>query len=311
MAHALTKLVNCGAGASRTCRCEACRKISEGVFADLLVVEPRGAAGQITLAGWKPGRDDPDGLQYYRFVDSRPIEGARKVLVIRDAGRMNVALGNFLLKLIEEPPSYLLIVLLTQRPGDLLVTIRSRCAPVKFNPLSTDEMRGFAAGKGGKLESGELDALIGISEGRPGRLLELIQGTPHGEQATVASEMLFFQEHGFPALFRVASNLASLSGARRGGASAADGFESVLNALLGWFRDALLVKTVTPELVDRMLVNRALAPQLSEFARQATADGLSAALEHVCEAYAYAPRQTDKAYVLETVLLRIGRAMRG
>jgi hypothetical protein len=71
------------------------------------------------------------------------------------------------------------------------------------------------------------------------------------------------------------------------------------------------VKTVTPELVDRMLVNRALAPQLSEFARQATADGLSAALEHVCEAYAYAPRQTDKAYVLETVLLRIGRAMRG
>src|SRR5690606_21308096 len=113
--------------------------------ADVLVVEPRGATGQITLNGWRPGKDDPDNLQYYRFIESRPLEGSRKVLILRHAERMNVAFANYILKLMEEPPSYLSLILISNRKNDLLVTIRSRCAPVKLSPLTLDEMRAYAA----------------------------------------------------------------------------------------------------------------------------------------------------------------------
>ena len=140
MAFALAKLMNCESGRADQCTCESCRKITDGVFADVITVEPKGAAGQITLAGWKPGKDDADGVQYYRFIDSLPMEGKRKVVILRRADRMNIALSNFLLKLIEEPPSYLMMILVTHRPGDLLVTIRSRCAPLKFMPLLANEM---------------------------------------------------------------------------------------------------------------------------------------------------------------------------
>jgi DNA polymerase-3 subunit delta' len=305
-AYALAKAVNCRRGAPGNCPCETCRKISEQVFADIRVVEPAGAANQITLSGWKEGKDDPDGLQHYRFVDSRPLEGTKKVLIIRQADRMNVGLSNYLLKLIEEPPSYLLIILVTHRPADLLITIRSRCAPLRFSPLTRTEMEIFGQHALQKVEAAQLSALIRLSEGRPGLLHSLAAGA--GQQhAEVARIMKLFQQHGFLSLFRVASDLQNIAEGKKAGA---EQFEQVLTAIQAWLRDSLILKNVGEKNAPALLIHSDVEADLRAYAETISTESLSEAAAAVHQAYQYVPRQMDRGYVLETLLLKAGRAMR-
>lgn len=304
MAHALARVLNCPTGAPEGCPCHICRKITTGVFADLVLVEPRGAAGQITLAGWKPG-NDPDNQQYYRFVDSRPMEGGRKLLIIRQAERMNVAVANHLLKLIEEPPSYLTLVLVTHRPGDLLRTVRSRCAPLKFSPLEEPEMRRFLNVCAPDTNPASVGNLFRLAEGRPGLLAEMLAGGVTNRGRITAEAMARFQSQGFPSIFRVASDLA-----KSGGGTSADDFEAVLDGMQGWVRDTLLMKVLPESEALGLVLNPDAAPLLREYAAAADEAALVRVYDELADAHAFAPRQTDKAFVLETLLLRVGRLMR-
>ncbi len=69
-----------------------------------------------------------------------PVEGTRKVLLLHDVDRMNDASGNRLLKTIEEPPDRTVFVLTTERPDEVLDTIRSRCQRVDLSPLSDEHI---------------------------------------------------------------------------------------------------------------------------------------------------------------------------
>src|SRR3954469_15607820 len=65
-------------------------------------------------------------------IHKAPIEGDRKVVMVRDADRMEEVVGTTLLKSIEEPPPRAVILLVTDRPDGMLATIRSRCQRVDF-----------------------------------------------------------------------------------------------------------------------------------------------------------------------------------
>jgi len=69
----------------------------------------------------------------------KPVLGRGKVFLIRDAQTMNTQSQNALLKTLEEPPGRTLIILLTDKPGALLSTIRSRSQMVRFVPLTQDD----------------------------------------------------------------------------------------------------------------------------------------------------------------------------
>lgn len=64
----------------------------------------------------------------------RPLEGDRMVCVIAEAEKMTANGANALLKILEEPPPYLLFILLSSAPDLLLPTIRSRCQKILFAP---------------------------------------------------------------------------------------------------------------------------------------------------------------------------------
>jgi len=66
----------------------------------------------------------------------RPNEGRRKVYVIDPADAMNPAAQNALLKVLEEGPAYAAFLLLADRPGLLLDTVRSRCEHLALPPES-------------------------------------------------------------------------------------------------------------------------------------------------------------------------------
>ena len=69
-----------------------------------------------------------------KTVHIRPYGSGKKVYIVKDAEKMNVQAQNALLKTIEEPPEYVVILLLTDNAESFLETIRSRC--VRFNVYS-------------------------------------------------------------------------------------------------------------------------------------------------------------------------------
>lgn len=71
-------------------------------------------------------------------VLEKPIVSDRKVYIINDSDKMTVEAGNCLLKTLEEPPAFLIIILIAENESMILNTIRSRCTKIAFKPIDDD-----------------------------------------------------------------------------------------------------------------------------------------------------------------------------
>jgi DNA polymerase-3 subunit delta' len=69
-----------------------------------------------------------------------PFEARYRVFVLERADTLIEQAANALLKTLEEPPAYVVLLLLTDRPTQVLPTIASRCQPVRFDPLPTEQV---------------------------------------------------------------------------------------------------------------------------------------------------------------------------
>lgn len=116
--------------------CPACRQMSAGTHPDLLTVglpEGKKELPIELIAGDRESRGK-EGL--CRDISLAPMSAPRRVALIDDAETMNEASANALLKTLEEPPAGSVMILLAPDESLLLPTIRSRCQPVRFAPLS-------------------------------------------------------------------------------------------------------------------------------------------------------------------------------
>ncbi len=101
-------------------------RVARDTHPDLTWVTPSGAAEM--LVG---DIDEP----VVAAATRTPFESSRRVFVIEGADTMNDQAANRMLKTLEEPPSFVHLVLLTDRREDVLATIASRCQAVRFDPL--------------------------------------------------------------------------------------------------------------------------------------------------------------------------------
>jgi DNA polymerase-3 subunit delta' len=131
-------------GAEACGDCESCRVMQAGNHPDFHSIvkehiryhDKGGKSKGITLSIQviRPELIEPAGR--------KPVMGRGKVFVIEQADRMNDDAQNAMLKTLEEPAGRTLIILLTDQPGALLATIRSRCQLVQFAPLDESLVRG-------------------------------------------------------------------------------------------------------------------------------------------------------------------------
>ena len=78
--------------------------------------------------------------EWQRDIDLRPFESARRVFILDDADKLNDQAANAMLKTLEEPPPYAVIILIAQGAGDLLPTIVSRCRVLRLRPVPRGEI---------------------------------------------------------------------------------------------------------------------------------------------------------------------------
>ncbi len=109
-----------------------------------------------------------------RDLHMRPFEADRRVYLIFDANLLNDEAADALLKDLEEPPPYAVIVLVADDLGPLPETIRSRCQLVPFRRLSERSIREELERRAPGLDDAERTALARVSAGRIDRLERLL-----------------------------------------------------------------------------------------------------------------------------------------
>lgn len=73
-------------------------------------------------------------------ISEKPIVSSKKVYIINDSDLMTKEAQNCLLKTLEEPPLYAVIILVLSNENKLLNTIKSRCTKINFTPLTNEEI---------------------------------------------------------------------------------------------------------------------------------------------------------------------------
>jgi DNA polymerase-3 subunit delta' len=94
----------------------------------------------------------------------KPSQGSRRIFLIDHVDRAGDNVTNSLLKILEEPPPHLILIMTSENAYDLLPTIRSRSVMLQLSPLPVEAMREFA--KARQLENA--DRRVTLSAGSPG-----------------------------------------------------------------------------------------------------------------------------------------------
>jgi DNA polymerase-3 subunit delta' len=130
------------------CRaCRGCRMVEHGNHADLHMLAPTGAGGQIQIGN----SDHPEPGTIRALVGDLallPVEGGARVAVVRDAQAMNEAAQSALLKTLEEPPDNTTLILCADDDEQLLPTIRSRCARVRLGTVDARSIEQLLGDRG-------------------------------------------------------------------------------------------------------------------------------------------------------------------
>lgn len=164
LANAFALSLLCERGQSEPCmECHACKQVLSGNHPDLIYVSHE-----------KPGSIGVDDVrkQINDTILIRPYSSYYKVYIVDEAEKMTVQAQNALLKTIEEPPSYAVIILLTTNQDAFLPTILSRCIQLKLKPLHDLVVKSYLIEKLGVPEH-KADVYAAFARGNLGRAIQL------------------------------------------------------------------------------------------------------------------------------------------
>ena len=206
-----------------------------------------------------------------------PAEAPRRVFILTSASMMKEA-ANSLLKILEEPPATVHILLLAENTGELLPTIRSRAATVRLGALPADEIDALLIARRPDLPPAQRGLIARLSQGAVGRALAFDLDS---YTAARADALIFLRnaasatarpktrpESGAPHLGEIwdrdpdHSALFKMTETYRAGAEGQQKTAGLLRALSLLLEDLLLIDSGTPELVR----NIDLRPQLEAYA---------------------------------------------
>ncbi len=109
------------------------------------------------------------------FLRKTASEGGWRIVIVEDADTMNRSAQNAILKILEEPPSNVLIILIAHRPGMLIPTIRSRSRVISFDALSPENMADLLSKQGHRLGAHDLEIVTDMSCGSIGAAIKYVE----------------------------------------------------------------------------------------------------------------------------------------
>jgi DNA polymerase-3 subunit delta' len=178
---------------------------------------------------------------YYR----PPNEARRSITVFTSSAFMKEA-ANSLLKVLEEPPEHLTLIILTENPQEMLPTIRSRAVIHRLGALSAEEIEHLLANRRPELKSTDRALAARLSEGAVGRALMMDLGAyVESRRDGLVVLKTALQEPDYTALFKATETY-------RAGAEGQEKTVKLLRALGSLLEDLMLIMAGTPQLIRNL-----------------------------------------------------------
>lgn len=326
-AKVMAAALNCEEGGCG--QCLSCRKVIREIHPDVLFIEPEGNFIVI---------EQIEQLPTYVLLNN--FEGKTKVIIIDDADRLTPEASNKLLKTLEEPPPDVVFILVTSNLEAVLETIISRCSLVKFKPIPLLEVIGFLMNKynlsydeaslAAKLSRGILESAISFASSpakkeRRSTVLQTIQEIDRMDLASlsfIAENLIeeikkpldelklrhkgelqdLKEQYGLKDIPAHVRKRLEQRQKRELSREEHQGFEEVLNILISWFRDIILLKETDRE---DLLTNQDLILAVKEFADLFASEDVFRCLQAIEETKQSLRFNVNMQLALETMLLKI------
>ncbi len=271
----------CSASGDKPCgHCPSCLLHSRGAHPDFTHVAPEGATIKI---------DQIRALQH--FAALAPAASSGRVCLIEDAELMTVQAANSLLKLLEEPPSGFVFILVAGTAKPLLPTILSRCRKTQFYPLPATLLEKALVEKGYPPEAAAVAARL--SGGRMGKALGLLAPDGLVLRDMAVSLLNSFENQDMTAVWEQTAKLDSLE---------SKAIVTVLEFFLYLLRDVMLVAGGYKEL---LIYNIDLRTQLAGWASAWPEKRCMAALTAVKHTIRAIGSNANTRLALEELLIKL------
>src|SRR6056297_633224 len=142
--------------------CNNCRRVEHGNHPDLKIIEGNEKTKNLKIEQIR---------EMQKEIAYKPYESEHKIYIIDGAENMTTQAANSLLKTLEEPPSYAIIILISEELNKLLPTVISRCQNLRFSNISREKMNNFLDKK--NIEENKKELIIGLARGSIGKAKEL------------------------------------------------------------------------------------------------------------------------------------------
>lgn len=282
LANAFAMTLLCEKGKSEPCmECHACKQVMSSNHPDLIFVGHE-----------KPGSIGVDDirLQLHDTIMIRPYSSYYKIYIVDEAEKMTVQAQNALLKTIEEPPAYAIIMLLTTNQEAFLPTILSRCVQLKLKPLKDSVVKSYLMGSLGIKES-RADIYAAFARGNLGRAIHLASSE---EFQLLYSELLHMLKH-----LKEMDIIELLFYIKKMKDENLDMYDC-LDFMQLWYRDVLMYK-VTQDI--NLLIFREEFNTMKEMSAASAYDGIERILKAIDKARIRLEANVNMELAMELMLL--------
>ena len=255
---------------AQTLQCEKQETDACGECRSCHQAESRNHPDIISLVHEKPQTISVDDIREQLADDAqiRPYSGRYKVYIVEDAQKMSVSAQNALLKTLEEPPAYVVILLLTTNALSLLETIRSRCVLIRLRSVPDDVVQHYLMHKM-HLPDYQAKLCVAFARGSIGRAKELAVSENFAQIRTIALTVTArAKEMDVSALGEIVKEVAQYKVS----------IDDFLDILAVWYRDVLYFKATRS--ADELIFADQLQ-RISAIARTSSYEGLELILQAI------------------------------
>ncbi|MBE5955949.1 MAG: DNA polymerase III subunit delta' [Lachnospiraceae bacterium] len=253
LAKTFAQALECEEREGDSCKvCHSCMMAESGNHPDIIWVTHE-KSNTISVADIRSQVNGDIGI--------KPYSGNYKIYIIDQAEKMNEQAQNALLKTIEEPPSYAVLILLASQTGAFLPTILSRCITLSLRPIEEERIRDYILTHT-SLTREEADFCAGYSMGNLGKAMDLATNEARIEMKKDCTGLLS-RIHQME-IYEVIGYLKELSKYK-------ENIMEFLDMMLVWFHDILIIKTTKTK--DRIVFKEEF-PVMDQIADHMTYEGI-------------------------------------
>ena len=284
LAGLFAQTLQCEKGGAEPCyECHSCKQAVSGNHPDIIWVTHE-----------KPNSISVDDIrvQINGDIQVKPYNGKYKIYIVPDADMMTVQAQNALLKTIEEPPAYAVILLLTENANSLLPTICSRCVMLKLRNIKDQLVKRYLMEQL-QVPDYKADVCTAFAQGNIGKAA-MLAGSEHfneiKDEAVRLLKNIDTMELGdlVEAVKRISAYKIEIT--------------DYLDILMIWYRDVLIYKATMN--IDRLIFGEEI-DSIRERAKKSSYEGIETILEALEKAKARLRANVNFDLVMELLLLTI------